>query len=64
MYFEPRTARAAASWLGGWLDVTLDPHWPEDRRRGLLAEAMELYRWRGTAYGLSRMIEVSTGLGP
>lgn len=65
MYFDPRTCPAEMlSWLGGWLDVTLDPHWPEDRRRSLLSEAMELYRWRGTAYGLSRMIEVSTGLTP
>ena len=65
MYFDPRTCPAELlSWLGGWLDVTLDPHWPEDRRRSLLTEAMELFRWRGTSYGLSRMIEVSTGLTP
>jgi phage tail-like protein len=65
MYFDPRTCPAQLlPWLGTWLDITLDPHWPEDRRRSLLAEAMELYRWRGTAYGLSRMIEVSTGLTP
>ncbi len=63
MYFDPRTCPAEMlSWLAGWLDVTLDPHWPEDRRRSLLAEAMELFRWRGTTYGLTRMIEVSTGL--
>ena len=65
MYFDPRTCPAEMlSWLAGWLDVTLDPHWPEDRRRSLLTEAMELYRWRGTTYGLTRMIEVSTGLTP
>jgi phage tail-like protein len=63
MYFDPRTCPAEMlSWLAGWLDVTLDAHWPEDRRRSLLAEAMELFRWRGTAYGLTRIIEVSTGL--
>jgi phage tail-like protein len=65
MYFDPRTCPAELlPWLAGWLDVTLDPHWPEDRRRNLLTEAMELFRWRGTAYGLSRIIEVSTGLTP
>lgn len=65
MYFDPRTCPAELlPWLGAWLDVTLDPHWPEERRRNLLAEAMELFRWRGTAYGLARMIEVSTGLTP
>jgi hypothetical protein len=30
----------------------------------MLAEAMELYRWRGTPYGLSRMLEVCTGVTP
>lgn len=65
MYFDPRTCPAEfLPWLGAWLDITLDPHWPEERRRGLLSEAMELYRWRGTAYGLARIIEVSTGLIP
>jgi phage tail-like protein len=65
MYFDPRTCPAELlPWLGAWLDITLDPHWPEERRRNLLAEAMELFRWRGTAYGLTRMIEVSTGLTP
>ena len=39
-------------------------HWPEPRQRALLAEAMDLYRWRGTAYGLVRMIEVCTGITP
>jgi len=65
MYFDPRTCPAELlPWLGAWLDITPDPHWPEDRRRSLLAEAMELFRWRGTAYAMSRMIEVSTGLTP
>jgi hypothetical protein len=30
----------------------------------LLSEAVELYRWRGTQYGLTRMIEVCTGATP
>ena len=65
MYFDPRTCPATfLPWLAGWLGLALDRHWPEERRRSLLAEAMELYRWRGTQYGLSRMIEVCTGLTP
>ena len=32
--------------------------------RRLLAEAIDLYRWRGTRYGLVRMIEVCTGITP
>ena len=63
LYFDPRTAPAEfLGWLASWLGLTLDKHWPEERRRLLLTEAMELYRWRGTPYGLGRMIEVCTGL--
>lgn len=65
MYFDPRTCPASfLPWLANWLDLAFNAHWPEARRRHLLAEAMDLYRWRGTAYGLARMIEVCTGLTP
>jgi phage tail-like protein len=63
LYFDPRTSPASfLEWLAGWLNLTVNPHWPEARRRLLLDEAMELYRWRGTPYGLTRMIEVCTGV--
>jgi phage tail-like protein len=63
LYFDPATCPAIMlPWLAGWLNLELDPHWPEERRRRLLKEAMELYRWRGTAYGLTRVLEVCTGL--
>ncbi len=63
LYFDPRsTPTEFLAWLASWLGLTLDKHWPEERRRELLTEAMELYRWRGTPYGLARMIEVCTGL--
>lgn len=65
MYFDPRTCPAPfLPWLASWLGLTFNPHWPEARRRRLLAQAMDLYRWRGTHYGLIRMIEVCTGLTP
>ena len=65
MYFDPKVCPASfIPWLANWLGLSVDPHWPEARRRNLLAEAMELYRWRGTPYGLVRMIEVCTGLTP
>jgi phage tail-like protein len=65
MYFDPRTSPASfLPWLASWLDLSFNQHWPEIRRRRLLAEAIDLYRWRGTRYGLVRMIEVCTGITP
>ncbi len=65
MYFDPRTCpRSFLSWLASWLDASLKSYWPEERQRRFLAQAMELYSWRGTSYGLTRIIEVCTGLTP
>jgi phage tail-like protein len=62
MYFSPATSPARMlAWMAQWLNLELDPHWPERRRRELLREAMQLYWWRGTRYGLTRMLEVCTG---
>jgi phage tail-like protein len=65
LYFDPRTCPPSLlPWLAGWLDLAVNPYWPEARVRRLIAEAADLYRWRGTAYGLKRLIEVVTGLTP
>lgn len=65
MYFDPRTCPAVfLPWLASWLGIPLNAHWPEARKRRLLSQAMELYSWRGTLYGLARMIEICTGLTP
>ena len=65
MYFDPATCPAPMlPWLARWLNLELNPHWPEARQRALLSEAVDLYRWRGTRYGLTRMIELCTGLTP
>jgi len=65
MYFAARSCPASfVPWLASWLHLSLDSQWPEARQRALLNEAMDLYRWRGTPYGLVRMIEVCTGLTP
>jgi phage tail-like protein len=65
MYFDPGTAPATfVPWLASWLGLTIEANLPEERRRRLVAEAFELYRWRGTAYGLQRMIELCTGIYP
>lgn len=65
LYFDPRTCPPSfLPWLASWLDMAVNPYWPEGRIRRLIAEAADLYRWRGTAYGLKRLIEVVTGLTP
>jgi phage tail-like protein len=65
MYFDPLTApEPFLRWLAEWLGVAVTGVSEEGRLRMLLGEAVELYRWRGTRYGLTRMIEVCTGLTP
>jgi phage tail-like protein len=65
MYFDPNTCPVSfLPWLATWLDLPYDIHWPEARQRRLLSQARELYSWRGTRYGLVRIIEVCTGLTP
>lgn len=65
MYFDPRTAPTSfLRWLGTWMGLEIEARWPENRCRELLTEAMDLYRFRGTTYGLRRVIEVSTGITP
>ncbi|MCA1666871.1 MAG: FHA domain-containing protein [Thermomicrobia bacterium] len=65
MYFNPRTCpEPILSWLATWLDLSYTLHWPEGRKRRFLAEVVDLYRWRGTRYGLERIIEVCTGYVP
>ncbi|MBV9327033.1 MAG: FHA domain-containing protein [Chloroflexi bacterium] len=65
MYFDARTCPPSfLTWLADWLSVSVGQVMEEGRLRGLLGEAVELYRWRGTRYGLTRLIEVCTGLRP
>ncbi|MBV9581349.1 MAG: FHA domain-containing protein [Chloroflexi bacterium] len=65
MYFDARTSPPSfLTWLADWLGVSVGPVMEEGRLRNLLGEAVELYRWRGTRYGLTRLIEVCTGLRP
>ena len=48
-------------WLAGWFALELDATWPEERRRALVANALELARWRGTVVGLALLVELYTG---
>jgi phage tail-like protein len=51
-------------WLATWVALVLDESWDDSQRRRLIAEAVELYRWRGTVYGLKRYLEIYLGIKP
>jgi phage tail-like protein len=52
------------NWLACLIDLAFDPSWPIERRRKLVAEAMDLYATRGPPRGLARWIEIYTGTSP
>jgi phage tail-like protein len=61
-YFDPKfTPPDFLPWLASWLDLVLDEHWPEGRRRLLIRSAAALYRERGTKRGLQRYLEIFLG---
>ena len=61
-YFDPSvTPEEMLPWLASWLDLYLDPEWPEPQRRALLKSARRLYQKRGTAKGLLEYLEIYTG---
>src|SRR5215211_1876246 len=48
-YPDPALAREDfRAWLGEGAGVAVDPRWPLERRRGVVARAVGLYAWRGT----------------
>ncbi|WP_370941870.1 phage tail protein [Amycolatopsis sp. cg5] len=54
-YLDPLLApEDFVRWLAGWFGVLLDESWAFDRQRAVIAEAVELYRMRGTLTGLGR----------
>jgi len=64
-YFDPSLApEDFVEWLAGWLGLRLDENWSVDRRRTLVAEAGDLFRWRGTRRGLAGYVAVYTGEPP
>ncbi len=65
LYFDPRiTPEPLLAWLASWVDIAMDPRWPLERRRELVSNAAELYRWRGTRRGLSEYLRIYTGKKP
>lgn len=48
-------------WLSGWVGLVLDETWPIERRRALVAQAVAVYRMRGTVAGLRAEVAIFTG---
>ncbi|HWJ86124.1 MAG TPA: phage tail protein [Cellulomonas sp.] len=55
----PAMVRELAQWLGRGID----PSYPEDVQRRILRTAATTLQWRGTATGLTRIVELYSG-GP
>lgn len=45
-------------WLASWVALVLETGWDESLQRRVIEEAVELYRWRGTVYGLKRYLQL------
>ncbi|WP_300450146.1 phage tail protein I [Accumulibacter sp.] len=59
---DSRIAPAQAlPWLASFLGLVLDPCWPAEVQRRMIAEAANLFRTRGTLASLRRMVEILTG---
>lgn len=65
LYLDPLTAPASfLPWLANWYEITFDASWSETQMRALLQEAHQIYQLRGTAWALSRVLEIYTGVKP
>ena len=58
------TPSEALPWLASFAGLTLDARWPEHAHRTLINEAYALFRRRGTAQVLIRLVEIYLGRRP
>ena len=62
-YLDPITApKALLPFLSQWVAWDLNPRWTLKQQRRLLRNAIRLYRWRGTRWGLLVYLHLYTGL--
>ena len=62
-YLDPLTApEALLPFLAHWVAWKMEPDWDIEMQRRLIRNAMELYRWHGTRYGLRFYLHLYTGL--
>lgn len=64
-YLDPALApEDFMGWLASWVGLVLDESWPVERQRALVGRSHDLFRWRGTARGLSEQVALYTGIEP
>lgn len=64
-YLDPAlTPPDFLQWLGKWVAAVDDPELSVQRRRALVARAVELHARRGTAAGLVALVELAIGAAP
>lgn len=66
-YFDPDPEKAPVEfleWLSGWVALSLRADLNDDQRRDFIANAVPLYRLRGTKQGLEALIRIYTALAP
>ncbi len=64
-YFDAHATPAGfVRWLASWLGIAADENWPAEKLRMLIGTAPELYKNRGTRYGMEAIIEIFTGERP
>jgi phage tail-like protein len=58
-YLDPLLApEDFVRWLAGWFGVLLDERWSMRAQRAVIAEAVDLFRLRGTMTGLRRHLDL------
>jgi phage tail-like protein len=58
-YLDPAlTPDDFLDWLAGWVGILPDETWPVERRRAIVALAVQLYRKRGTVAGLAMHVRL------
>ena len=62
-YLNPRLApQGLLPFLAHWVGWQISPDLSLDQQRDLIAQALEIYRWRGTRRGLRLSLHLATGL--
>ncbi|NEQ44370.1 MAG: phage tail protein [Leptolyngbya sp. SIOISBB] len=62
-YLNPRLApQGMLPFLAHWVGWQISPDLSLDQQRELIAQALEIYRWRGTRRGLRLSLHLATGL--